>query len=46
MAIVIPVGIKSITFLSNDVRDLPAEIFHFTRKGGVAKADAHYTQNL
>jgi len=40
------VGVDSITLYYKGVRGLSAEVFHFNQKGQVAKAYAHYTQNL
>lgn len=39
-------GVNSITLYYKSARGLSAEVFHFNTEAKVAKAYAHYTQNL
>lgn len=39
-------GVNSITVYYKGARGLSAEVFHFNTEGKVARAYAHYTQNL
>ena len=40
------VGVNSITLYYKGTRGLTAEVFHFTAAGKIARAYAHYTENL